>query len=510
MNRKDLFTGFLFSGCMMLLGYSSGGSDPSVTGSVTTRLLKPKVSPGAPLNGATADRIGTVWKGGTPTEQMALASAWETITDPEEIKRLLENLDLLPANISKECARSALLKNWVKVEAEEAIRWCQTYSDDLLPRLMESWAAADIDAVRSKAMTTGVNSHAALMARSVLKVLADTDPREALGFLVEIGYRLENYEGYLTPAIGKLARMDPALLLDAAENAGDGIREKCRAAAASELAKNDPDYAIKWSSNQPDKAELMDAVCESLDSAYWRDGLAAVADDSGTPGFVFDWVRKDPKNVLELVLEMGMEDARFKNATAYAVRTIYTQGDSDTIHWIESLNHDKINVYAAEVRSSLDRKNDAAEPQPPTMTAEAFVSSSVKNSSSFFQLPADERAKIADVVSTLPGKDAVEFVDELFYAGSQIPFKTSTELLTVLVPNADSEETSNQIVSLVKGVVSKWGAMAPEETAKWVESLPPGAVRAEAVKATAQTWAIYDEERAGQWEAANTSAEAAN
>jgi hypothetical protein len=508
LNRKDWLIGLLFMGWMMLLGYSFGGGAQPSDEVVKTRLLNPKASTGAMPNAglppAMENRIDTVWMGGTPTEQMALSSSWDTVTDPEEIKRLLDNVDRLPANISKECARAALLKSWVKMEPGNAIRWCQTHSVKLLPRLMETWAAADIEAVRSKAMTTGDNNHAALMARSVLKGLADTDPREALGFLSEIAHRLEDNESSLMPAIGKLARIDPALLLDAAENASREIRRKCRAAAATEMARNDPAYAIKWSSTQSDKRDLMTAVCKGLDSAYWGDALAASVDSGGSVSFVYDWARKDPKNVLELVLGMGIENSGFESSAAYAVRTIYSKGDSETIRWLESLSDGKVNEIAAEARGRLDSKTKGTENPPPPMTAKALVSSKDMSSSSFFRLPTDERGKIADAVRQLPGKDAVEFVDELLSSGTSLPFKTSTDLLAAIAPNADAEETSKRIVSLVKRVASKWGELTPEETAMWAESLPPGAVRMEAVKAVAQQWAAYDEVGARQWKAANT------
>ena len=503
-SRKDFLIGGLLLVGMVLLGYSIGGSDqpPNEIAKTRSAAIESDWKGKFPL--VVEDRINAVWKAGTPTAQLVRSSDWEAVTDPVEIKKLLDSIDKLPANLSKECACAALLRNWVSIEPECAIRWCQTHSVNLLPQLIESWAVADIESVRSKLLTASDDRQVPMMAGAAIQLLADSDPPEAFKLLREVSHRL-NRVGLFKPAIKKLAQIDSQQLLDTASHFDEHVRELCRTVAAAEMAKSNPGHAIQWVQGQPDGEELMVTVGRELDSAFWHDALAASqAMALGEPKFIDRWAARAPRKFLELVNGMENVSSRFEKESFSAARTIYRGGEKDAIQWLESLKSDKMKALAASAKESMNHANAYKSEMPPGKTAHEVISSKSAHANAFFRLPSSEREKLAAEIQQLPGADAINLVEKFISMETSLPFEISKDLLAAVSLDDVDKKVCRRMDSLVRDLAFDWGALAPQETAEWVTSLPLGSARDEAIEVVAKKWAVYDAEAAKQWEAANT------
>jgi len=531
----------------VLAGYALGGRFRGEAGEAPTgdgRARPPGISAlvpvTRPLSAGARQRIDDVWKGRAPAEQMALATAWADVLDPEAIRELLRNIHRLPSNMSQGSAEAVLLNNWLAVEPEAALAWCRQNGKKFVAPMLESWAEKDTEAARAYVLGIGEPEQIDEAAGAVLKVLAARNPEDAFDFLDEIGTRSNRSFYHIAPALTALAREDPQALLARAETYPANMRQKCREVAAKALAHEDPVAALAWWEKQPDRRNFGDSLFRSLAPESWgsaldflktlgpeelknnrsaifygwgyqdparvfalleggggKDGDTLLNDSTGyVSNLLSHWSGKDPGAAADAFLALGKPDGD----TALAIARAYARKEPAAARaWAEAIADEQTRLTAiAGLEGGTGEDLKLAPPKSAAELVERMMTGDGNlPDHHLLGLSPEERSQIVTALQEQSPEDATRAAFRILERRDRLSFETAGAMLAALRPT--DEESVKQLQEHTGQLTYLWANQVPEEAARWVASLPPGATLTSAASQIASTWNNHDPAAARKW-----------
>ena len=480
-----------------------------------------------------------VWSDKTTAGQLLLAIAWGDVHDPDEIRKRLDQLRLLPATSAQEAARSALLLNWLQTDPEAACQWCKTDAPKAFRDTFSEWARLDRDAALGYAKTLHQsNSDLATRAfATVANSIVDENPKKAFAFLEELPPNL--YSSYFNRVLSKLAETDPDALLAFADNQSQDLQKDCRRAFAKALGKKDPVRALAWWVEQTDRKDLSSRVFGSLPSHQWADAIALY--QATMPGNemrlshvdAYSWARSDPAALLEIlesVPEISENDkmrysersitalAKTDPAAALDWFSKQTDRDSGVLEkiaqiWDESDSPDAraaLLQLGSEGTAALESVSDGVTQSTPTPnTATEFIKRFADNEGSYNydwvdNLSFEEIEKLPAYIEELSAQSDTARLKDLVSNLAGFAPSTAARILTIdeVWPFSESDDPFSKPddrALATAQITSYWADSDPSSAAAWVSALPQGEVRDAAIPNLVRRWEIYDPAAASQW-----------
>ena len=480
----------------------------------------------------TPSSLSAVWSEKATAGQLPLAVAWGDVHDPDEIRKRLDQLRLLPATSAYRAARSALLLNWLQTDPEAACKWCETDEPEAFRDTFSEWVRLDRDAALGYANTLHqANSDLALRAfADVGNSIVDEDPKKAFAFLEELPPNLNI--SYFSRVLSKLAETNPDELLEFADNQTQDIQESCRRAYAKALAKKDSASALAWWVEQPDRKNLSSRLFGELPSHQWVDAIAlyqATMPEKELRLSNFDaysWVQKDPATLLEII--DSVPEIRNNDKIRYTNRAITAMAKTDpaaALDWYLKQSKpdsamlqdiaeiwDKADTPAARTAlSELGEEGQVALeealendsrffPYPRTATEFSELIADVENgytSKWLDSLPHQEIEQLPEQLSALNDAQRAEALPGLISALTATVPSTAADLLTM--EGVWNEENQNDRAKATAKLTTYWADADPTSAAAWVAELPTGDMRSTAIPNLVRRWKIYDPLAASRW-----------
>ncbi|MES2706557.1 MAG: hypothetical protein V4726_08140 [Verrucomicrobiota bacterium] len=303
------FTGWLLR--------SSGSTAAAATGP-RQKITAASAAPGSRTGGKqmlpqTRIRLDALWKPGTPSGQIAAALEFASLNSVDEIRDLLDNSFRFPSHSGEEVAIGTLLKRWLELNPQEALKYCRQQKPEFLARLAGNWSVAHPDeaAAWAKALPAGENQQAVWM--ELCKAATARDPDKAWEMLARTpSLNLERGTWQIDGVVSRMVAQDVEKAIAGMASMPPSILAAARKAIAAELMRTDPRRGWDWARQQPNPRETMGAAL----------AVAMGADAAGALGFM----KSMPADELTKVIEQSGYNWRLGNIAEFAAQLTQDTG----------------------------------------------------------------------------------------------------------------------------------------------------------------------------------------
>ncbi|MES2708618.1 MAG: hypothetical protein V4726_18635 [Verrucomicrobiota bacterium] len=209
----------------------------------------------------TRARLEAFRKAGPPSQQIAFALRFAGVSDPGEIRDLLDNHKDFPPDERRQVAVTVLLKRWLELEPAVALEYCRQHHADLLSQFVGSWSQDHPEeaAAFAKALPAGDNQQRVWFA--ICNILCAKNPAAAWEMLAKTpGLVISAGNMTLSAVIGRMVDQNVEKALDAMATMPPAMLQHARKAIAASLMRTDPARAWDWARQQPDPGATMAAA----------------------------------------------------------------------------------------------------------------------------------------------------------------------------------------------------------------------------------------------------------
>ncbi len=232
---------------------------PDSPATVARRAHSPLGKPvGAPDPATVQGHIDALRRAGTPGQQAAAALRLASLTDPDEIRALLDQAHRFPAHSASTLATQTLLKRWLELDPDAALEYSRLHFDKSLPKLIGTWSLTDPAQAEAWILALPGGKTKADAWQELCATTATRDPGKAWDLLARFpahggsdgSYEVRGLVDKLTAMDleGTLARLPamPAMLL-----------KNARIAITKQLMESDPARGWDWARQQPNPSSLI-------------------------------------------------------------------------------------------------------------------------------------------------------------------------------------------------------------------------------------------------------------
>lgn len=275
------------------------------------------LSPGA------AARLAALTNAGTPVRQLAAVLQFSEISDPAEIRELLENAGKFPPHSAADLAIHALLKRWLELDPAAALEYARVREEKVLPGLIGTWSITDPDGARAFILTLPAGEAKTNAWKQLAEVTAGTDPAKAWNLLahtpVRPGY---DYSYEIRPVVERLVALDVEGTIQKLPDLPPALQHATRTAIVGKLMASDPVRGWEWVRSQPWSDSLAGEALAQAVKADPAQGLAFLndlpADQRGMllKNYSYFWQHKDPALMASALGQDDHLSAPEKNALA--------------------------------------------------------------------------------------------------------------------------------------------------------------------------------------------------
>ena len=222
---------------------------------------------GAPTPAAVQGYLDALRQAGTPSQQAAAAIRFAALTNPDEIRALLDQAHRFPAHAAGTLASQTLLKRWLELDPAAALEYSRLHFDKILPKLLGTWSLTDPAKAEAYIIDLPSGKTKADAWQELCATTATRDPGKAWELLARSPSQAGSDGSYDVRGLvekltaqdleGTLARLSdmPAMLLKSA-----------RDAISKHLMETDPSRGWEWSLQQPNPNSLIsNAIQVTLD-----------------------------------------------------------------------------------------------------------------------------------------------------------------------------------------------------------------------------------------------------
>ena len=219
---------------------------------------------------------------GTPGQQMAAALQFASLTDPDEIRALLDQSNFFPAHAAGPLAAQTLLKRWLELDPAAALDYSRLHFEKSLPKLLGTWSVTHPAEAEAWILALPGSQTKIQAWQELCATTATRDPEKAWELLARSpsqagsdgSYDARNLVEKLTArdlegTIARLATM-PAMLIRAA-----------REAISKQLTETDPARGWEWARQQPNPNSL---IGNAIGATMKQDPAQALAWLATLPG----------------------------------------------------------------------------------------------------------------------------------------------------------------------------------------------------------------------------------
>ena len=220
-------------------------------------------SAGRPASSTVQGYLDLLSQAGTPGQQMAATLQFAALTDPDEIRALLDASDRFPAHAASALAIQVLLKRWLELDPAAALEYNRLHHNNILPKLLGTYAATHPAEAEAWIIALPGGKTKSEAWQELCAATAARDPGKAWELLA----RSPSYTGdgsyEVRSLVEKLAAQDlegtiarlaslPAMLLKTARNA-----------ISKALMETDPARGWEWARQQPNPNGLISKAIET-------------------------------------------------------------------------------------------------------------------------------------------------------------------------------------------------------------------------------------------------------
>lgn len=260
-----LKSGLLATGCA-LAGYGTAArlmppAAPAPAPLAAT--LHPARSPlGKPGGDAAAASVqgylDSLLQAGTPARQAAAALAFAALTDPDEIRAMLDQARSFPAHSAGPLASQTLLKRWLELDPVAALEYSRIHFDTTLPKLLGSYAATHPAEAEAWILSLPGGKAKAEAWQELCATIATRDPGKAWNLLArsppEPGF---DGSGKVRSLVQKLTAQDLEGTMARLSTLPSMLLKAARDAISKQLTETDPVRGWEWACQQPNPNNLI-------------------------------------------------------------------------------------------------------------------------------------------------------------------------------------------------------------------------------------------------------------
>ena len=218
---------------------------------------------GSPAPATVQGYLDALRQAGTPGQQMAAALRFASLSDPEEIRALLDQANRFPAHAASALATQVLLKRWLELDPAAALEDSRRHFDKSLPKRLGTYAATRPAEAEAWILTLPGGKIKTEAWQELCAATAARDPGKAWDLLARSpsqtgdgSYEVRSLVEKLTAqdlegTIARLASL-PAMLLKTARNA-----------ISKQLMETDPARGWEWARQQPNPNGLISNAIEA-------------------------------------------------------------------------------------------------------------------------------------------------------------------------------------------------------------------------------------------------------
>lgn len=254
--------GFTTAAWLMPPSHRSAASPAATLLPARSPMGKPS---GNPAPATIQGYLDALLQASTPARQMEAALRFAALSDPDEIRALLDQARSFPAHSAGPLASQTLLKRWLELDPAAALEYSRLHFDTSLPKLLGTYAATHPAEAEAWILTLPGGKTKAEAWQELCATIATRDPAKAWDLLgrspsrnsgSDSSYDVRNLVQKLTAQDleGTMARLStlPAMLLKAA-----------RDAISKQLSETDPARGWEWARQQPNPNSLISHTIES-------------------------------------------------------------------------------------------------------------------------------------------------------------------------------------------------------------------------------------------------------
>ena len=447
------------------------------------------------------ERLAAIARISSRPAQLAAVAGWNDLQDVDEIRALLDRLELAPDSEAKAFAQVFLLKRWIEIDPdgilEDPSAGLGPGGQRRLEQIVLLWCEEDPDAAIA-ALRRHSSSNMGVLSLALAQISAE-DPAHALRLLqqhhlvsdqfyrpVFAALAAEDLENAAQLAAGLIDIEDPQRIANSSER---GRRAAALAAVASAWAREDGAGAISWLSGLPD-----------------ADGPAV---RSVMNNLVEIWSQADPRGFLQNLELVPSLDGDDRYHAALAAATWWQSDPTAAMAWIARSVDDA--DLAVQMRAAIVNMAAITDDLPTAFEMLEKLPANDELPSILASISA--KAILSDPVGTIDwlatfGDPAARGFAARHAAGELAQLDPAAciehfDALASMLTRPGGDHFGYQLWDeLIPHLLSQGGGAATD----WIDALP-AALKADALKSLAKNWAASDPQAAADYIAGQADSE---